>query len=264
MGDLRGVNASALMSMALVLRLKEKRVSVDELHQQFGHVPEMTSVELQRCLQDIEIKSKWFDLVEKDLEEAPLPGIVCLASGHYGVVIQANKDSVLLQKHNAERAEKIPLSEFVAMTTGKLLLVMEDEQAKEENQREFGLSWFFNTIFKYSSVMRETLFASFFIQIFGLVTPLFFMIVIDKVFSHNNLATLDVLVFAMIVVAVFDVVLNAVRTYLMSHTTNRVDLELGSRLFRHMMKLPLSYYDSRRTGETKLPCARLTTAWNLM
>ena len=92
--------------------------------------------------------------------------------------------------------------------------------------------------------------ASFFIQLFALITPLFFMIVIDKVFAHNNLSTLDVLIFAMVVVAIFDVVLSGVRTYLMSHTTSRVDLELGVRLFRHMMKLPLSYYESRKMGET--------------
>lgn len=98
--------------------------------------------------------------------------------------------------------------------------------------------------------MREALLASFFIQLFALVTPLFFMIIIDKVFAHNNLATLEVLVFAMIVVALFDVALNAVRSYLMSHTTNRADLELGSRLFKHLLSLPLGYFESRRSGET--------------
>jgi subfamily B ATP-binding cassette protein HlyB/CyaB len=94
------------------------------------------------------------------------------------------------------------------------------------------------------------LLASFFIQIFALITPLFFQVVIDKVLVHRGLTTLDVLAFGFLVVSLFDVILNGLRTYVFSHTTSRIDVTLGADLFRHLLRLPLSYFEARRVGDT--------------
>ncbi len=76
------------------------------------------------------------------------------------------------------------------------------------------------------------------------------MIVIDKVLSNNSMSTLDVLIFSLIIISVFEIILNALRTYLLSHTANRVDLTLGINLFKHLLNLPLSYFQSRQVGDT--------------
>ena len=248
--DVRQKNNSALVCMAFVMRQKGIKINMAELGQFFSHVPDINADEMQRGLQDIEVKSKWVSTKAKQLLTLPLPAIVQLQNGHYAVLVKVSGNEVLLQHYNAQRPELITVEQFYENCSGAVLLLVEDSVEVAQNQQEFGFKWFLKTIFKYRSVMREVLLASFFIQLFALVTPLFFMIIIDKVFSHNNLSTLNVLVFAMVVVSLFDVVLGGVRVYLMSHTTNRVDLELGSRLFKHMMKLPLSYFESRRSGET--------------
>lgn len=262
--DTKKINRSALVGLALLTRQKSISVSIGELSQNFSHVPHIGQRDIVRGLADLEIKSKWVAARAKDVSKLPLPALVELSSGEYALIIQANGEQVMLQTQNASRASSVSHDEFDQTSAGQVLLIVKDDEASAENEREFGFKWFLKTIFKYRSIMRETLLASFFIQIFALVTPLFFMIVIDKVFSHNNLATLNVLVFAMVVVAVFDVLLAGIRTYLMSHTTNRVDLELGSRLFRHMMRLPLSYYESRRTGETIARMREVETIRNFL
>lgn len=262
--DIKNNNKSALVSIALLSRHKSMSVSISELKQQFSHIAEIEALDIVRVLADIEIKAKWVKSKAKKLAEMPLPAIARMTTGEYLVVVQAGSDQVMIQQHDGGRSESISLEEFDDATTGELLFITKDDEAHAENQREFGFKWFFKTIFKYSSIMRETLLASFFIQLFALITPLFFMIIIDKVFSHNNLSTLDVLVFAMVVVALFDVLLSGIRTYLMAHTTNRVDLELGSRLFKHMMKLPLSYFESRRTGETIARMREVETIRNFL
>lgn len=76
------------------------------------------------------------------------------------------------------------------------------------------------------------------------------MIVIDKVLSNNSMSTLDVLVFSLIIISIFEILLNALRTYLLSHTANRIDLTLGIRTFRHLLNLPLGYFQSRPVGDT--------------
>jgi subfamily B ATP-binding cassette protein HlyB/CyaB len=86
--------------------------------------------------------------------------------------------------------------------------------------------------------------------LFALVSPLFFQVVIDKVLVHRTLSTLDVLIIGLVAIAIFETVLGILRTYMFSHTTNRIDVELGARLFRHLMALPIAYFQARRVGDS--------------
>ncbi len=92
--------------------------------------------------------------------------------------------------------------------------------------------------------------ASFFLQLFALVSPLFFQVVIDKVLVHRTETTLDVLVIGLVCIALFEAIMGGLRTYLFAHTTNRIDVELGARLFRHLLALPLAYFQARRVGNS--------------
>jgi subfamily B ATP-binding cassette protein HlyB/CyaB len=74
--------------------------------------------------------------------------------------------------------------------------------------------------------------------------------VIDKVIVHQSMTTLDMLVIGFIAIAIFELVLGVLRSYVFSHTTNRIDVELGARLFRHLLALPLGYFQARRTGDS--------------
>jgi subfamily B ATP-binding cassette protein HlyB/CyaB len=86
--------------------------------------------------------------------------------------------------------------------------------------------------------------------LFGLVSPLFFQVVIDKVLVNRTLSTLDVLVIGLIAISVFETIVGILRTYLFAHTTNRIDVELGARLFRHLLALPIAYFQARRVGDS--------------
>ena len=116
--------------------------------------------------------------------------------------------------------------------------------------RRFDITWFLGAIVKYRSLLTEVLAASFFLQIFALASPLVFQVVIDKVLVHRSLSTLDVLIAAFIAISLFETVLGALRTYIFSHTTNRIDVELGARLFRHLLALPIAYFQARRVGDS--------------
>ena len=103
---------------------------------------------------------------------------------------------------------------------------------------------------KYRGLLGEVLVASFFLQLFALISPLFFQVVIDKVLVHRSMSTLDVLVIGLVAIGVFETVLGILRTYVFSHTTNRIDVELGARLFRHLLALPIAYFQARRVGDS--------------
>ena len=96
-------------------------------------------------------------------------------------------------------------------------------------------------------------------QLFALITPIFFQLVIDKVLVHKGVSTLVVLVVELATLGVFESLLQFLRTYTLSHTTNRIDVELGRRLFHHLFRLPLSYFETRAAGQTVARMRELET-----
>jgi subfamily B ATP-binding cassette protein HlyB/CyaB len=64
------------------------------------------------------------------------------------------------------------------------------------------------------------------------------------------MSTLDVLVIGLVSLTIFEAVLGTLRVYVFAHTTNRIDVELGARLFRHLMALPIAYFQARRVGDS--------------
>jgi subfamily B ATP-binding cassette protein HlyB/CyaB len=115
---------------------------------------------------------------------------------------------------------------------------------------KFDFTWFVPAIVKYRKLLGEVLLVSFALQIFALITPLFFQVVMDKVLVHRGFTTLDVIAVGLTVVVVFEVALTALRSYAFAHTTSRIDVELGARLFRHLLALPLAYFQARRVGDS--------------
>ncbi|KAM3100228.1 type I secretion system permease/ATPase [Phormidesmis sp. 146-35] len=119
-----------------------------------------------------------------------------------------------------------------------------------QKQERFNLSWFLPAVWNYRGLLGEVLFASFTLQLLGLATPLITQVVIDKVMVQGSIATLDVMAIALLSVAVFEALLGILRLFIFTHTARRLDLSLSAQLFRHLMRLPLAYFESRRVGDT--------------
>jgi ATP-binding cassette subfamily B protein len=119
-----------------------------------------------------------------------------------------------------------------------------------QQQEKFNLNWFIPAVSKYKGLLGEVLLASFTLQLLGLATPLITQVVIDKVMVQESLPTLDVMAIALLSVSIFEAVLGILRLFIFTHTARRLDLSLSAQLFRHLMRLPLSYFESRRVGDT--------------
>jgi ATP-binding cassette subfamily B protein len=119
-----------------------------------------------------------------------------------------------------------------------------------QKQERFNLSWFLPAVWKYRGLLIEVLIASLTLQVVGLATPLITQVVIDRVMVQGSLSTLDVMAFALFAVAAFEAILGILRLFIFTHTARRLDLSLSAQLFRHLMRLPLAYFESRRVGDT--------------
>ena len=201
-----------------------------------------------RCAKEFGLKARSYRSNWPRLLKTPLPAIAVLRDGTFLLLGKASKDQVLVQNPLMPRPAFMSRAEFEAAWDGQLVL-MAGRAALAELTRRFGISWFVGAIYKYRHLLSEVLAASFFLQLFALVSPLFFQVVIDKVLVSHTLSTLDVLVIGLVTIAIFETILGILRTYLFSHTTNRIDVELGARLFRHLLALPISYFQARRVGD---------------
>ncbi len=119
-----------------------------------------------------------------------------------------------------------------------------------QKQETFNLGWFLPAVWKYKGLLMEVLVASLTMQLLGLTSPMITQVVIDKVMVQGSLPTLDVMAFAMLGVAFFEASLGALRLFIFTHTARRLDLSLSAQLFRHLMRLPLKYFEARRVGDT--------------
>lgn len=189
------------------------------------------------------------------------------ASGQLLMVAAISGSRYLVHFQGHDRPHEMSAQTLDALCPGQWLKARVADPASAlapSSKRKFGLSWFGESLREYKALLGEVLLASFFIQVFALLTPLIFQVVIDKVLTHRSMTTLDVMVAALLGVSVFEIILAGLRHYLFSHTTNRVDMVLGARLFRHLMHLPLSYFDSRRSGDTVARVRELENARGFM
>jgi len=244
----RGAADSGLGALVMLLRFQGVGADADQIRHRFGGAP-IGVAEMLRCAKDLGLKARVFATSWKRLADTPLPGIAVLRDGGFLVIGRVGEGKIIVQSPNSPRPQLMTEAEFAAIWDGRVVL-MTRRAALTDLTRRFDVTWFLGAIYKYRSLLSEVLIASFFLQLFALVTPLFFQVIIDKVLVHRGISTLDVLVLGMVTITVFEAVLGTLRTYLFSHTTNRIDVELGARLFRHLLGLPLAYFQARRAGDS--------------
>ena len=202
-----------------------------------------------RVARDLGLKARQHATNWSRLGKTPLPAIAVLRDGGFLVLGKVGETEALVQHPLSPRPALMQRAELEAIWDGRLVL-MTRRSGLLDLSRRFDITWFLGAIHKYRRLLGEVLVASFFLQIFALVSPLFFQVVIDKVLVHRSLSTLDVLIIGLVAISVFETVLGILRTYLFAHTTNRIDVELGARLFRHLVALPIAYFQARRVGDS--------------
>src|SRR5882757_4419249 len=243
-----GGRDSGLDCLSLLLRFHQIAVDADQIRHQFsGEAIGVT--EMLRCAKDLKLKARAVTTTWAGLMKLPLPAIIELKDKSFFIVGKVTADDALVQIPSENRPQIIKRAEFEYDWTGRVVL-MARRASLADVARRFDITWFLQAMHKYRYLLGEVLIASFFLQLFALVTPLFFQVITDKVLTHRGFTTLDVLVVGLIAVSIFETILGALRTYVFSHTTNRIDVELGTRLFRHLIALPIAYFEARRAGDS--------------
>src|SRR4030088_2556758 len=260
--EISGPNDPGLIALVMLLRFHGIGADPAQIRHQCGTAA-IGIGEMIRCAKEFglkarEVKSSWARLAT-----TPLPAIAALKDGGFLLLGKIGEDKIVVQSPKTPRPELMTKEALEAVWDGRIVL-MTRRAGLMDLSRRFDITWFLGAIHKYRRQLGEVLFASFFLQLFALVSPLFFQVVIDKVLVHRSLSTLDVLVIGLLAISMFETVLGVLRTYLFSHTTNRIDVELGARLFHHLLALPMAYFQARRVGDSVARVRELESIRNFL
>lgn len=208
----------------------------------------MTEGDILRAAKEFKLKAKASTVVFDTLAKLPLPAIVGLKKEKFAILAKVDGNKLLLLMPDGTPPKVMSKSDFTRKWTGRVMLFT--QRFWKDAERKFDIKWFIPTIIKYKKPLLEVLTAAFVLQILGIFAPILTQVVIDKALSHHSTSTLDVIVFGLVVIAVFEAFMSIARNYIFTHTTSRIDTILSSRLFRHLFALPLRYFETRRVGDT--------------
>ena len=196
----------------------------------------------------------------KRLGAIPYPAILCLKEGGFAVLGVGSAKGMVKHLDPITRiAKEMSLEDAEALSSGEVVLITRRLGGAGVDPNTFGFHWFWPSLVRYRRAIAHVLVASLFVQLLALATPIFFQLILDKVLVHKGMSTLVVLVIGMVTLGLFETILQFLRTYTLSHTTNRMDVELGRRLFHHLFRLPLAYFETRAAGQTVARIRELET-----
>lgn len=204
---------------------------------------------LLRAARHLGLKSRIIRQPLERLDRVALPALALRSNGEAFILAKMSEDGALIHDPHLGRARVVPRTEFEALYEGSLL-VATSRASLLADLGKFDFTWFIPAVVKYRKLLIETLAISLVLQIFALVTPLFFQVVMDKVITNRAMTTLTVITVGLAIITVFNIVLSGLRSFVFSHTTSRIDVELGAQLFRHLLALPMAWFEARRVGDT--------------
>ncbi|MBI5329535.1 MAG: type I secretion system permease/ATPase [Betaproteobacteria bacterium] len=236
-----------LVSLTMLARFHGVAVDPAQLAHEFGEPFGINETLL--AARKLGLKARRIRSKPGRLNRTPLPAIGLDHDGGAFILTEAGADDFLLHVPGEPRARPIRREDLTELWSGELILIASRASLAAE-MAKFDFTWFVPAVVKYRRLLGEVLLISFVLQLLALVTPLFFQVVMDKVLVHRGLSTLDVIAIGLTVASLFEVGLSGLRSYVFSHTTSRIDVELGARLYRHLLTLPLGYFRARRTGDS--------------
>ena len=247
---------TALICFSLIAREHKIELTQDRLVHEYGlnrqEIPKNTLLRIAKDhgLQAKALRMSWPDLAK--LKKA-WPALARLKNGRHVVLTGLGSDregKALLGLYDPLRTDghlRMGEQEFSALWSGELYLIQRRYKISDENQ-PFSLRWFMPEFLRQKVTFFDIGLAVLFINLIALVTPIFFQIVIDKVLVNQAFTTLHVLGIGMSVALLVNAGLDFLRDYLLLHATNKIDLRVTGKTFRHLLNLPLDFFEHITAG----------------
>ncbi|MBN3815890.1 type I secretion system permease/ATPase [Paraburkholderia sp. Se-20369] len=243
-------NDPGLSALVLIAQFHGIAANAAQMRHTAGSAGDPLSVnDLELAARGLGLKTRKVQITESRLSKTPVPALVIDENGKHFILAKCDEEKALILDAGASAPSICEPASVISRSGGQMLLFA-SRASLAGALAHFDFSWFVPAVVKYRKLLLEVLLVSAVLQLFGLVSPLMFQVVMDKVLVNRAFNTLNVVCIALLASAIFEVVLSGVRNYVFAHTASRIDVELGAKLFRHLLTLPLAYFGVRRVGDT--------------
>jgi len=235
--------------LAMVLRFYGKRVSINKLRDLTNVNRDGSSLySIAEAAECLGFESRGLKTSYDRLTKLELPAIAHWQGFHFVVLYEVTRDRVTLADP-AIGLRKISRTEFEKHWTGYLLLLTPTAKIEQVEESRSKSGRFFSLLKPYRRVLAEIFLASLLVQLFGLALPIFTQVIVDDVLVHNSTSMLNTLLAGMLLIGVFQTVTTALRYYLLVHTARRIDMQMVVDFYRHVLSLPMRYFEERKVGD---------------
>jgi ATP-binding cassette subfamily B protein len=235
--------------LSMILRYYGKHVSINRLRDLANVSREGATLHsVAEAAETVGFHTRGIRASYEHLLKAELPAIAHWEGFHYVVLYEATADRVVVADP-AIGLRKLTREEFDKGWTDYLLLLTPTEKIESVEESKTTYGRFLPLLKPYRVLLIEIFLASLLLQLFGLATPIFTQVIVDKVLVHKNTSMLNVLLIGMLLVAVFQTATTALRYYLLVHTTRRIDMQMIVNFYRHVLSLPMRYFEERKVGD---------------
>lgn len=243
------IQKKSLQSLVILAQLNHVALDKEQIDHSFAlNGNDVTAGQILLIGKKSNLKMKHIRVKPEGLPKLPLPALMGDADGGFVVLAKVEDGKALILDPIAGMPEQLDGETLARRFNGNVILCKHKDLTMRHIK--FGLRWFIPTVVKYKKALINVLLAAFTLQIIGLVSPMIMQVIIDKVLMHKGFTTLKVLMVGLLIIITFEMLLNLAKNYVFTHTTNRIDVILSSRLFEHLLKLPLRYFEVRRVGDT--------------
>lgn len=255
---------SGLLSLLMIARHHGIAADEAKLRHEFGSKP-FTVQTILLGAKSLGMKARLVTQDKDRLNRTPLPAIAIDKEGNFLIAIKhgfqdgdKTKPRMVIRQPDKPAAETIPEQDFLDRWSGQFIFFT-SKMTYLGDLAKFDFSWFIPAIVKYRKLLTEVMIISFVLQLIGLITPLAFQVVMDKVLVNYALQTLNIIAIGLLTASLFEGALTGIRTWIFAHTSSKIDVELGARLFRHLLSLPIGYFQTRRVGDSVARVRELET-----
>lgn len=219
-------------------------------------------IEIIQSAKALKMRAKLCRLKINKLGNITAPIIAKNKNGEFFIIAKSQEEDFMVLFPDKIQPEVLSKEELAGIWDGTAILIT--KKGIVDREAVFSFKWFIPTILKFKKEFLQVLLAVFIIQILGILTPVMTQVVVDKVLVHRSISTLNVIVIGIAIVYVYELILGLSKNYVFTHTTNRIDVMLSYKLFKHLFALPLKYFESRRVGETVARVRELDSIRNFL
>jgi ATP-binding cassette subfamily B protein len=180
---------------------------------------------------------------------------------HFVVIKKITSKKVVIWDPNpAENRHSVDRANFLNIWTGYVLFLHPDTHFAPKKEKANILFKYAPLLFPYKKTLILVCIASVLLIFLGIITSFFYKYIVDEVLVTKAAFTLASLSIGVLLIVVFQTIIESMRTLLINHFVYKSDLQLDFSYITHVFKLPVSFFDSMRTGEI---LSRLTDISNI-